>query len=69
MFCAAFMCLELGFLIFWQKEISVKAVCKMLVKLTTEHRPHATSKLHLLRQGERGVPLPQRPREGRYHHF
>ena len=32
--CAAFMCLQFGFVIFWQKEISIKAAHKMLVKLT-----------------------------------
>ena len=33
--CAAFLCLELGFVIFWQMEISSKAALKLLVKLTT----------------------------------
>ena len=28
------MCLQLGFVIFWQKEIGTKAARKMLVKLT-----------------------------------
>jgi len=32
--CAAFMCLQNGFVTFWQKEISAKAAYKMLVKLT-----------------------------------
>jgi hypothetical protein len=31
---AAFMCLQLGFLIFWQKDFGAKAAHKMLVKLT-----------------------------------
>ena len=35
MLFAAFMCLQPGFVIFWQKEISAKAACKMLVILTT----------------------------------
>jgi hypothetical protein len=33
-FGAAFMCLQFGFVIFWQKDFGVKAVHKMLVKLT-----------------------------------
>jgi hypothetical protein len=33
-FCAAFMCLLCGFIIFWQKDFGVKAAHKMLVKLT-----------------------------------
>ena len=32
--CAAFMCLQFGFVFFWQKEVGAKAACKMLVKLT-----------------------------------
>ncbi len=33
-FCATFMCLLFGFVIFWQKDFGAKAVHKMLVKLT-----------------------------------
>jgi hypothetical protein len=33
-FCAAFMCSQLGFVIFWQKNFGAKAAHKMLVKLT-----------------------------------
>jgi hypothetical protein len=33
-FCAAFMCLQFGFVIFWQKNFGAKAAHKMLVKLT-----------------------------------
>jgi hypothetical protein len=33
---AAFMCLQFGFLIFWQKDCGAKAAHKMLVKLTPE---------------------------------
>ncbi len=33
-FCKAFVCLQLGFVIFWQKDFGAKAVNKMLVKLT-----------------------------------
>ncbi len=33
-FCTAFMCLQLGFAIFWQKDFGTKAAHKMLVKLT-----------------------------------
>ena len=35
MFCASFICLQFGFVIFWQKEIRTKAVRKMMVKLTS----------------------------------
>jgi hypothetical protein len=31
-FCAAFMCLQFGFVIFWQKDFGTKAAHKMLVK-------------------------------------
>jgi hypothetical protein len=33
-FCATFMCLQFGFVIFWQKDFDAKAVHNMLVKLT-----------------------------------
>ena len=33
-FCTAFMCLQFGFVIFWQKDFGAKAAHKMLVKLT-----------------------------------
>ena len=33
-FCAAFLCLHLGLNFFYRKEISTKAACKLLVKLT-----------------------------------
>jgi hypothetical protein len=33
-FCAAFMCSQFGFVIFWQKDFGAKAANKMLVKLT-----------------------------------
>jgi len=33
-YCAAFMCLQFGFVILWQKDFGAKAVHKMLVKLT-----------------------------------
>jgi hypothetical protein len=33
-FCAAVMCLQFGFVIFWQKDFGAKAAQKMLVKLT-----------------------------------
>jgi hypothetical protein len=35
MFWEAFLCLHKGFVIFWQKNISAKAACKMFMKLTT----------------------------------
>jgi hypothetical protein len=34
-FCAAFMCIQFGFVIFWQKDFGAKAAHKMLLKLTT----------------------------------
>jgi hypothetical protein len=33
-FCATFMCLQFGFVIFWQKDFGAKAAHKMSVKLT-----------------------------------
>jgi Cyclin, N-terminal domain len=33
-FCAAFMCLQSGFVIFWRKDLGAKAAHKMLVTLT-----------------------------------
>ncbi len=33
-FCAAFMCFQFGFVIFWEKDFGAKAAHKMLVKLT-----------------------------------
>jgi hypothetical protein len=33
-FFQAFMCLQFGFVIFWQKDFGAKAAHKMLVKLT-----------------------------------
>jgi hypothetical protein len=33
-FCAAFMWLQFGFVIFWRKDFGTKAAHKMLVKLT-----------------------------------
>ncbi len=33
-FCAAFMCLQFGFVTFWQKDFDAKAAHKMLVRLT-----------------------------------
>jgi len=45
--CAAFIELQFGFCIFWRKNISAKAACKMLSKLSTgplrtlvHQRPH-----------------------------
>jgi len=35
MFCAAFLYLQFGFVIFWLKNIGARAVLKMLLKLTT----------------------------------
>jgi hypothetical protein len=34
--CAAFLCLQFGFVIFWQKDFGAKAAHKMLVKLTPD---------------------------------
>ncbi len=33
-FCTAFMCLQFGFVIFWQKDFGAKAAHKMLVKVS-----------------------------------
>ncbi len=35
-FCAAFLCLQFGLVIFGQKDLGAKAAHKMLVKLTPE---------------------------------
>jgi hypothetical protein len=35
-FCAAFICLQFGFVIFWQKDFGAKPAHKMLVKLTPD---------------------------------
>jgi hypothetical protein len=32
--CSPFMCLQFGFVIFWQNDLGAKAAHKMLVKLT-----------------------------------
>jgi hypothetical protein len=37
--CAAFMCLQFGFVILWQKNFGTKIVLKMLVKLTPAFTP------------------------------
>jgi hypothetical protein len=37
-FFTAFMCLQFGFVIFWQKDFGTKAAHKMLVKLTPGSR-------------------------------
>ena len=34
-FCEASLCLQFGFVLFWQKEIDTKAARNVLVKLTT----------------------------------
>jgi hypothetical protein len=50
-FCAAFICLQFGFVIFWQKEFCAKAAYKMLVKLT----PGVVfTAIHFLRNFRRG---------------
>jgi len=41
-FCAAFLYLQFGFVIFWHKNIGAKAARKMLVKLTTGHLVSST---------------------------
>ncbi len=35
MFCAAFLCMQFGFVILWQKNIGAETAHKMLMKLTT----------------------------------
>ncbi len=37
-FCAAFVCLQFGFVIFWQKDFGTKAALKILAKLTPGDR-------------------------------
>ncbi len=44
-FCAPFMCLQFGFVIFEQKHFGSKAAYKMLVKLTPGHTDAATAGL------------------------
>jgi len=36
--CAAFMCLQMFFLMFWQKKFGAKAARKMLMTLATERK-------------------------------
>jgi len=43
--CAAFHKLQLGFVIFWQKNISAKAARKMLMKLTIGRKKKLLKKL------------------------
>jgi len=38
--CAAFLSLQFGLVIFGQKNIDIKAACKMLMKFTKGQRPH-----------------------------
>jgi hypothetical protein len=52
--CAPFMCLQFGFVIFWQKDFGAKAAHKMLVKLTPG--PHLKPYLHY---GKIRVQLPK----------
>jgi hypothetical protein len=51
-FCTAFICLQFGFVIFWQKDFGAKAAHKMLVKLTPgyydTHNQSCASYLSLL---------------------
>jgi hypothetical protein len=47
-FCAAFMCLQFGFVIFWQKDFGAKATHKMLVKLI----PGSATNLHNAQSGQ-----------------
>jgi len=44
--CAAFLYLQFGFVIFWQKNISAKTAPKMLMKLTTGLFTHTTSEMN-----------------------
>jgi hypothetical protein len=47
-FCAAFMCLQFGFVIFWQKDFGAKSAHKMLVKLKPGISMGLRYVLHLL---------------------
>jgi hypothetical protein len=51
-FCAAFMWLQFGFVIFWQKDFGTKATHKMLVKLTSggQHSIHYLKVLPFFQQ-------------------
>jgi hypothetical protein len=53
-FCAAFMCLQFVFVMFWQKDFGRKAANKMLVKLTPGHQFFALSP-ESIRHGTTGV--------------
>jgi hypothetical protein len=44
--CAAFMCLQFGFVIFWRKDFGAKAAHKMFVKLTPGLYSRAVMKQH-----------------------
>ena len=46
--CEPFMCLQFGFVIFWQKDFGAKAAHKMLMKLTPGGSMGPTYVLHLL---------------------
>jgi len=45
-FCTAFLCSELGFVIFWQKNIGAKAAHKVLAALILSMRAAVLVKLH-----------------------
>jgi hypothetical protein len=40
--CTPFMCLQFGFVIFWQKDFGAKDAHKMFVKLTTDLQTNTT---------------------------
>jgi hypothetical protein len=60
-FCAAFMCLQFGFVTFWLKDFGAKDAHKMLVKLTSgwqngknlPHHPEVESLIPAPALGER----------------
>ncbi len=58
-FCAAFTCLHVGFVIFWRKDFGAKAAHKMVVKLTPGVFGE-TGKMRdaKLRRERRDVPVP-----------
>jgi len=45
-FCTAFMCLQFGFVIFWQKDLGAKAAHKILVKSTPGQTAQTDAKMH-----------------------
>jgi hypothetical protein len=56
-FCAALMCLQFGFVNFWQKDFGAKAAHKMLVKLAPAWRGGGQQKCTYVLTGFYGSPV------------